>query len=115
VWHGLELGRPDFGGDSRALALQLLAVGGGSRSIAPGEGLDVVGQADHDLYIAANAHWEPKVFALPALPLGRTWHRFVDTSRASPEDAALPGAEPRHETPDRYVLGPRSVVVLVGR
>jgi isoamylase len=98
AWHGTRLGKPDWGGDSRGLAMHLLANDG-----------------DDDIYLVANAHWEPHAFELPRLPPGRSWWRFVDTSREPPEDAAEPGAEAVMSSQRSYRVGPRSTVVLVGR
>ncbi len=97
-WHGLRLGKPDWGWDSHCLAMHLLARSG-----------------DDDIYVAANAHWEAHAFELPRLPPGKSWRRFVDTSHEAPEDAAEPGAEPLLPMQRTYPVGPRSTVVLVGR
>lgn len=99
AWHGVELGKPDWSWESRSLAMHLHATYGG--------------EAD-DLYVIANAHWEGHVFELPHLG-GRRWCRFVDTTQVSPHDIAEPGAEEVLADQGRYVVGPRSVVVLVGR
>jgi len=98
AWHGMKLGQPDWEPSSRALAMHLLSVGG-----------------DDDLYVIANAHWEPHPYELPRLAPGKTWRRFVDTQREPPEDAAEPDAEPALDGQRTYAVGPRSVVVLVGR
>jgi pullulanase/glycogen debranching enzyme len=70
---------------------------------------------DEPIYILANAHWEACTFELPKLPPGRTWRRFVDTSREPGEDALEPGGEAPLPAARTGVAGPRSVVVLVGR
>jgi glycogen operon protein len=98
AWHGAKLGRPDWSHESRQLAMQVLATPG-----------------DEAIYLAANAHWEPAAFELPRLPPGQSWRRFVDTSLAPGEDALEPGSEAPLASPRSYALGPRSVVVLVGR
>ena len=98
AWHGLKLGKPDLEWTSRSLAMHLLPAHG-----------------DDDIYLIANAHWEPHVFELPPLPAGRSWRRFVDTEREPPEDAAEPGEEPALQAQRSYPAGPRSTVVLVGR
>jgi glycogen operon protein len=98
VWHGPRRGKPDWTPESRAVALHLL------RS-----------RVDEDIYVAANAHWEPRSFELPFLGPGRRWRLFVDTSRESPDDIAEPGSEAPLPPAPAYRLGPRSVVVLVGR
>ncbi len=70
---------------------------------------------DDDIYVIANAHWEPHVFELPRLPPGKSWRRFVDTRVEPPEDAAEPDAEPVLPAQGSYAADPRSTVVLVGR
>ncbi|HUL79819.1 MAG TPA: glycogen debranching enzyme, partial [Vicinamibacteria bacterium] len=97
AWHGVKLGKPDWSGESRTLAMHLLA------------------GADEGLYLIANAHWEPRAFELPKLPTGKSWRRFVDTSLPPGEDALEPGAEAPVAAGRTYPAGPRSVVVLVGR
>jgi glycogen operon protein len=97
AWHGTKLGKPDWDGESRTLAVHLLAAGG-----------------DAPIYLIVNAHWEAHAFELPKPPGGTSWRRFVDTSLPAGDDALEPGAEVA-VTPGRYTAGPRSVVVLVGR
>jgi glycogen operon protein len=97
AWHGVKRGQPDWGFESRTLAMHLH------------------GRGDDDVYLAANAHWEPHAFDLPVLGEGRSWRRFVDTSFEPPEDVTEPGAEPPIGAPGAYRVAPRSVVVLVGR
>ena len=70
---------------------------------------------DEAIYLAANAHWEPRAFELPRLPPGRSWRRFLDTSLPPGEDALEPGSEAPLPSERSYAVGPRSVVVLVGR
>ena len=99
AWHGAELGKPDWSWESRSLALHLHGIEGG--------------QTDN-IYFIAHAHWEEETFALPHLP-GRRWWRVVDTTQAPPHDIAEPGAEDVLVDQKRYAVGPRSVVVLVGK
>jgi glycogen operon protein len=98
VWHGPKRGKPDWTSESRTVALHLLR-----------------NRVDEDIYLAANAHWEAKDFELPPLGGGRRWRRFVDTSREAPDDVAEPGAELAIPDAPSYRLGPRSLIVLVGR
>jgi glycogen operon protein len=98
AFHGPRGGEPDPSPDSRSLALHLR--GGG--------GLD-------DLYLIAHAHWEALSFNLPKLRAGRSWRLFLDTSKAPPRDIAEPGEEEPLPKATSYAVGPRSVVVLVGR
>jgi glycogen operon protein len=91
-WHGVKAGAPDWGPESRSLAVCFAARGRGSR-----------------VYAAFNAFWEPLDFELPATRSG--WRRMVDTALPSPDDA--PGAGMAPEVPGPMVrLAPRSVVVL---
>jgi glycogen operon protein len=99
AWHGVELGKPDWSWESRALAMHLYGMDGGEAE---------------DIYFIANAHWEGHVFELPHLP-ERRWCRVVDTMQMPPHDIAEPGAEEVLADQRRYVVGPRSVVVLIGK
>ena len=67
-----------------------------------------------DLYIMTNAFWEPLTFELPAL-LDQDWCRFVDTMREAPLDILETGHEERLGDQKTYTVGPRSVVVLIGK
>ena len=98
AWHGTRLAKPDWSAEARTLAMQILPT-----------------QQDEAIYVAVNAHWEAKPFELPKAPAGRTWRRFLDTSLAPGEDALEPGSEAPVASEKSYALGPRSVVVLVGR
>ena len=98
AWHGAKLGKPDWDGPSRVLGMHLTGADG-----------------DEPIYVFVNAHWEARVFDLPRLAAGKTWRRFVDTSRPPGEDALAPGAEAALPAGRAYTAGPRSVVVLVGR
>ncbi|MEL4356410.1 MULTISPECIES: glycogen debranching protein GlgX [unclassified Luteococcus] len=93
TWHGVELGRPDFGEGSHTLAVELSHP-----------------TSTEHLHIIFNAFWEPLDFALPPLAEGYRWCRLVDTALPSPEDFA----EPPHPLTDqqRYRVQSRSSVVL---
>ena len=96
-FHGAEPGRPDWSYESRSLAAWLTETDGGRE----------------DIYLMANAWWEPIDFTLPELPDGRRWRLKLDTSLASPDDIAAAGKERELIDPWRYTVGPRSVVALV--
>ena len=92
VWHGVKAGAPDWGPDSRALAVCFAARGHASR-----------------VYTAYNAYWEPLAFELPE---ARTaWRRMIDTALSSPEDAPAPAQAPEVAGPT-VLVQPRSMVVL---
>ena len=67
---------------------------------------------DDILYLAVNAHWEPKTVRLLDLPQGRCWHLLADTFR-EPSTAGEWGEEP--QVGGSIKLEPRSVSVLIGR
>jgi isoamylase len=99
-WHGVRLHEPDWGYHSHTLAAHFFG---------PSDRRD----AEH-VYLITNAHWEPHEFQLPVL--GRKhWHRFLDTSLASPDDIVRPGFEVELANQFVYPVPPRSVVVLVGK
>jgi glycogen operon protein len=98
VWHGVQLGQPDWSEASRTLAMHLI---GGPEEI--------------DLFLITNAHWDVHVFQVPQPLANKQWHGFIDTSRPAPADIAAPGKEPLLTEPRHYPAGPWSVVVLVAK
>ncbi|WP_374689832.1 glycogen debranching protein GlgX [Promineifilum sp.] len=105
-WHGLREGEPDWSPHSRTLAFMLCGM---HAALLPGR------TADDYIYVALNMHWEPHTFELPRLRDGRRWYRFADTFRPSPDDIYEPGHERPLRTQRNLPVGPRSVVILVGR
>lgn len=104
TWHGTQAWNADWSGDSRVLAFILCgqhAKGGTA--------------VDNYIYVAMNMCWETLPFEIPGLPEGMKWHVFANTSAASPEDIWEPGSEPPLEDQHRFLVGGRSVVILVGR
>ncbi|MES1254177.1 MAG: glycogen debranching protein GlgX [Acidobacteriota bacterium] len=95
-WHGVEPHQPDWSDESRLVAFRLFATTGTG-----------------DLYIAANAHWEPAALRLPPTSSGRPWRRVIDTSLASPADIVV-AAHERPAAGPAYLAAARSVVVLEG-
>ena len=91
-WHGVRLGEPDWGSDSRSIAVGFSSLEGSVR-----------------VHCIFNAYWEAQSFELPGVPDG--WRLLVDTALPPPGDArtwddALPVAS------RLYLAQPRSVVVL---
>ena len=68
-------------------------------------------QRDVDLYVMINEWQEALTFEIQEGD-AKDWWRVIDTSRPSPEDIRAAGDEAAVEAL-RYVVGPRSVVVLV--
>lgn len=95
-WYG-PAGSPDYGPDSRTVAFWL-----GGRGVG-----------DTDLYVMINGGASEVAFTIQEGAPDR-WARVVDTAREPPDDIVEPGSE-SPLTSARYVLGPRSVVVLVRR
>jgi isoamylase len=57
---------------------------------------------------------EEHTFELPHLS-ERRWRRVIDTMQMPPHDIAEPGAEEVLTDQQHYVVGPRSVVVLMSK
>lgn len=97
-WHGVRLHAPDLSDVSHSIAL---TVWSGRRVV---------------FHYMVNAYWKPLGFRLPSpkkLP-GGAWQRWIDTSRASPEDI-VPWDEMQDVTTGKYRLPGRSIAVLVAR
>lgn len=95
-WHGVELGKPDWGRDSHSLAFTLHSF--------------TSSQVHH---ILINAYWQPFNFELPPLSGDTTanWLRVIDTSLESPNDIVEAAMCSRVLGP-KYCVNPRSFVVL---
>ncbi len=101
-WHGTRAWNADWSG--RVLAF--LLCGEHAKN----------GRARDDLiYVGMNMYWEALPFELPGLPAGKSWHVSANTSAPAPEDVHAPGEEPRLADQWTFLVGGRSVVILVGR
>ena len=98
TWHGIEPDLPDWSWTSHSLAMHLIG-----------------GKLDSDLYLMANAYWEPLEFHLPLASEGKSWHRLIDTFLKTPRDISEEGSERWLGEQQRYKVGPRSLVVLAGK
>jgi glycogen operon protein len=103
-WHGVRAWYTDWSDYVRTLAFML-------------DGEHASGGAffDDSIYVAMNMHWETHIFELPALPEGLHWYVFINTSDGAPQTICEPGHEVRVDDQHYFVMGPRSVAVLVGR
>jgi len=70
-WHGVEVGKPDWGEDSHSLVFMI----DGSMKET---GAD---KDDNNIYVAINAYWDDLVFHLPEPGQGKTWHMTVNTAQ----------------------------------
>jgi glycogen operon protein len=95
-WHGVEIGKPDWGESSHSLALSL-------HNFA----------ATQMRYIAINAYWKPLEFELPPVSGGQNggWFRLLDTSLSSPDDI-VEEASGFPVGGVTYRVNPRSIVML---
>ncbi|MEO7028151.1 MAG: glycogen debranching enzyme, partial [Acidobacteriaceae bacterium] len=95
-WHGVELGKPDWGSDSHSVAFTLHSF-----------------SSSQVRYIAINAYWKPLEFELPPVsdsPKGG-WVRLIDTSLPSPNDI-VEGTQGVHVEGLKYLVSARSVIML---
>jgi glycogen operon protein len=106
VWHGREPRHPDWTPTSRAIAFSLDGRFNG-REIDPDY------TPDNDFYVALNGGDEPIPFRIPQSPTRRKWRRVVDTALASPLDIVPEDEGPHVSDGSRYIVAPRSVVVLI--
>lgn len=79
------------------------------------DGSQASGGPDNNIYVAMNTHWEMHGFQLPAPPPGRSWHVFSNTDQAAPFDIWEPGSEKLLENQGEFLVGPRSVVILIAK
>lgn len=103
-FHGTQAWNADWSSSSRVLAIML--DGGHAKN----------GHAKDDtVYIAINMHWEALPFELPQLPEDKSWYISVNTDMPSPYDFHELNNEPVMENQYSCILGPRSVVILLGK
>jgi isoamylase len=94
-WSGVALHEPDWSEHSHSLAVTLESLRG--RFL---------------FHVMFNAYWEALTFELPPAPADRQpWQRCLDTALPSPDDIRSLDEAPAVAT-SRYVVAPRSVVLL---
>jgi len=76
--------------------------------------LDGTAAGDADLYVMINSYWEDLSFTVQEGP-GGSWRRVINTARRSPDDFAETAATEEAVGSNEYVVGARSVAVLVRR
>ncbi|MCA9926955.1 MAG: glycogen debranching protein GlgX [Anaerolineales bacterium] len=100
-WHGLDSWNPDWADYNRTMAFMLCG-----RHVTP---------TDDDIYVGMNMHWESHIFELPRLRDGAKWHVFANTSLPAPNDICPPGQEIILADQTSFLIGARSIFILVGR
>jgi glycogen operon protein len=103
-WFGEDLGPPRWA-DPEARTLCCLLEGNEEPSEA----------GTYFLFLALNADYRQREVMVPPLPSGLRWRRAIDTSLAAGEDFMDDGAEPLPDPADRYLVHPRTTVVLLGK
>jgi isoamylase len=93
AWHGVKLNQPDWGENSRSVALT-----------AELRNEKIL------IHLILNAYWESLEFELPPTK-GNPWRRWIDTSLRSPDDVVDWKTAPL-VSGNYYPAGQRSVVML---
>lgn len=104
TWHGTKAWYTDWSAENHTLAFMLCG------KHAKGGTVE-----DNTIYVAMNMHWQMHGFELPKLPKGMLWYVFANTDAAPPEDIWDVGAEKELYNQSEFLVGPRSVVILVGK
>ncbi len=73
------------------------------------------GRGDYVLFFILNADHRMQFTRLPSLPRGKQWKRVIDTSLEAGDDFLGEGREVPIDPPERYLVNPRSTVVLLGK
>ena len=103
-WHGVKAWQPESGYNNLTTAFML------NGRYAPTDGTP-----DDFIYVAINMHWEMHGYELPQLPQDMAWRVFANTGVPTPQDIFEPGEEPLVENQQEVLVGPRSIIILVGR
>jgi glycogen operon protein len=102
TWHGTQAWNAHWFGYTLAFMLCGKHAKGGT-------------ERDAQIYVVLNMHWTSHTFEMPVMPEGMVWHVAVNTGMPSPEDIWEPGSELPLSDQQHFLVGPRSVVVLVGK
>lgn len=73
------------------------------------------GKPDDYFYVIYNMHWEPHEFALPHLPKGRQWYLAINTDALEVNGFYPEGSEPLLKDQRRFMVPPRTILVMIGR
>jgi glycogen operon protein len=104
TWHGARAWNADWSATSRILAFMLC-----------GKHAKCGKVTDNSVYVAMNMHWDMHGFELPRLPKSISWHVVANTDAVSPQDIWPVGQEIKLENQFEFLVGPRSVVILLAK
>ena len=102
--HGTKAWHPDWSSDSRSLAFLLCGNYAKEGSVR-----------DDFIYAALNMHWETHAFESPELPDGMSWRIVANTDMQPPEDIWGPGNDKLLGNQKEFLVGPRSVIIAIGK
>jgi glycogen operon protein len=103
-FHGTIPWQADWSDSSRVFAFML-----------DGEYVQNGNKKDDFVYVAMNMYWEALIFELPHLPQNKNWYVSVNTDVPSPFDFHQLSNEPKIEDQNHFTVGPRSVIILIGK
>lgn len=70
---------------------------------------------DNDFYVMFNASIDAAPFCLASAAAGKKWFRVIDTGRDAPADFLEAGHEAALPSQGEYIVGPRSLVLLISK
>jgi len=70
---------------------------------------------DDTIYVAINMYWDALNFELPQLSKNRKWHVAINTAMPHPETFYHNNNEPVLNNQNNFIVGARSVIVLIGK
>jgi isoamylase len=103
-FHGVTAWNCDWSSESRLFAFML-----------DGNYAKNGAATDDYLYVAMNAYWDALPVEPPGLPAGLAWHVSVNTDMAFNPGFHPIGSEPLLENQHQFIVGGRSVIILVGK
>ncbi len=103
-WHGTQAWNADWGGGSRTLAFLL-----------DGKHAKDGAVEDNYIFVAINMHWESHTFDIPHPPEGIKWYLAANTDMPEGSDIFANGEEVLLEHQYHFLVGARSIVVLIGK
>ena len=104
TWHGTKAWNADWSPMSRTLAFMLCGKHAKAGKVR-----------DNSVYVAMNMHWQMHGFELPRLHDRTSWYVVANTDALPPHDIREVGQEIKLENQSEFLVGARSVVVLISK